>query len=131
LGFLGEQLLSVRTREAYLAAVRAFAVWLRQRDGSIGEALSLPRGRDLAARDYKRDMKIERGLVRETTTNEASANNVKELVWRRRTVARGAPRSLLYGFFVITLPAGVITYQRPPFRFLACPDAVPGAESPT
>jgi hypothetical protein len=37
----------------------------------------------------------------------------------------------LYGVFVITLPVGVITYQRPPFRFWACPDAVPGAESPT
>jgi hypothetical protein len=67
--------------------VQAFAVWLRQHDRSIGETLSLPRGRDLAARDYKRDMKIERGLVRETTTNEASANNVNEwftgvVLWR-------------------------------------------------
>ena len=33
----------------------------------------------------------------------------------------------LYGFLVITLPAGVITYQRPPFRFWACPLAVPAA----
>ena len=52
-----------------------------------------------------------------------------------RIPVRGDVRALrsdvLYGFFVITLPAGVITYQRPPFRFFACPDAVPGAESPT
>jgi hypothetical protein len=51
-----------------------------------------------------------------------------------RIPVRGDDRALrsdvLYGFFVITLPAGVITYQRPPFRFFACPDAVPGAESP-
>jgi hypothetical protein len=49
---------------------------------------------------------------------------------RRRNAARAAV-DVLYGFFVITSPAGVITYQRPPFRFRACPDAVPEAESPT
>ena len=49
-----------------------------------------------------------------------------------RRVARGAPAvDALYGFLVITLPAGVITYQRPPFRLRACPAAVPGAESAT
>src|SRR5450755_2096029 len=55
-------------------------------------------------------------------------------VMLRRCVAASLQRAavdVLYGFFVITLPAGVITYQRPPFRFRACPDAVPEAESPT
>jgi hypothetical protein len=49
-----------------------------------------------------------------------------------RRVARGAPAvDALYGFWVITLPAGVITYQRPPFRLRACPAAFPEAESAT
>jgi hypothetical protein len=35
------------------------------------------------------------------------------------------------GFFVITLPAGEITYQRPPLTFRACPVACPGDVSVT
>ncbi len=60
--WLLEQPLSARTRETYLAAVRTFVAWLGERDGGVGEALSSPRGRDLAARDYKRHMKVDRGL---------------------------------------------------------------------
>ena len=60
--WLPEQPLSARTRETYLAAVRTFVAWLGERDGGVGEALSSPRGRDLAARDYKRHMKVDRGL---------------------------------------------------------------------
>jgi hypothetical protein len=60
--WLVEQPLSARTREAYLAAVTAFVAWLDQRDAGPGEALGAPRARDLAARDYKRHMKVDRGL---------------------------------------------------------------------
>jgi hypothetical protein len=87
-------------------------------------------GSDARVRELRVRLEHSRQLARETTTNETSANNVKELVWRRRNAARAAV-DVLYGFFVITLPAGVITYQRPPFSFRACPDAVPEAESPT
>ena len=55
--WLADQLLSTRTREAYLAAVTAFVAWLEQRDAGPGAALVAPRGRDLAARDYKRHMR--------------------------------------------------------------------------
>ena len=60
--WLDEQPLSSRTREAYLAAVTAFVAWLDQRDAGPGDALAAPRARDLAARDYKRHMKVDRGL---------------------------------------------------------------------
>ncbi len=40
----------------------AFASWLSQREGGVGDALLAPRARDLAARDYKRHMKVERAL---------------------------------------------------------------------
>ena len=67
-----EQPLSARTRETYLAAVRTFVAWLGERDGGVGEALSSPRGRDLAARDYKRRMKVERRLA-PASVNQALA----------------------------------------------------------
>jgi site-specific recombinase XerD len=60
--WLAEQPLSPRTREAYLAAVTAFLTWLDQRDAGPRDALVAPRARDLAARDYKRHMKVQRGL---------------------------------------------------------------------
>jgi hypothetical protein len=41
------------------------------------------------------------------------------------------PAGAAQGFFVITLPAGEITYHRPPLRFRACPVACPGAVSVT
>ena len=60
--WLAEQPLSTRTCEAYLAAVTAFVAWLEQHDAGPGDALVAPRARDLAARDYKRHMKVDRGL---------------------------------------------------------------------
>ena len=60
--WLAEQPLSARTREVYLAAVTAFVAWLDQREAGPGEALGAPRARDLAARGYKRHMKVDRGL---------------------------------------------------------------------
>jgi hypothetical protein len=60
---LADQPLSTRTREAYLAAVTAFLAWLGERDSGPGDALAAPRARDLAARDYKRHMRVERGLI--------------------------------------------------------------------
>jgi site-specific recombinase XerD len=60
--WLAEQPLSSRTRAAYLAAVTAFVAWLEERDAGPGDALVAPRARDLAARDYKRYMKMARGL---------------------------------------------------------------------
>ena len=46
--------------------------WLGERDGGVSEALSSPRGRDLAARDYKRRMKVEWGLA-PASVNQALA----------------------------------------------------------
>src|SRR4051812_12584461 len=60
--WLAGQALSSRTREAYLAAVTAFVAWLERRDAGPGDALVAPRARDLAAREYKRHMKVDRGL---------------------------------------------------------------------
>lgn len=60
--WLAGQPLSSRTREAYLAAVSAFVAWLEQREAGPGDALVAPRARDLAARDYKRHMKVDRSL---------------------------------------------------------------------
>jgi site-specific recombinase XerD len=60
--WLAEQPLSTRTRGAYLAAVTAFAAWLERREAGPGDALVAPRARDLAAREFKRHLKVERGL---------------------------------------------------------------------
>jgi site-specific recombinase XerD len=60
--WLAEQPLSSRTREAYLAAVTAFVAWLEQHDAGPRDALVAPRARDLAARDYERHVKVDRGL---------------------------------------------------------------------
>lgn len=52
--------LALRTRQAYAAHVAAYASWLAPRP-KAGAALHLPRARDLAARDFKRMLKLERG----------------------------------------------------------------------
>ena len=99
--WLPEQPLSARTRETYLAAVRTFVAWLGERDGGVGEALSSPRGRDLAARDYKRRMKVERGLA-PASVNQALAGldhlfrflGLGAAIVRREELPRSAPRAL-------------------------------------
>jgi len=99
--WLGDQPLSGRTREAYLAAVTAFGAWLQQRDGGVGEALLAPRERDLAARDYKRHMKVERGLAA-ASVNQALAGmdhlfrflGLGAAIVRREELPRAAPRAL-------------------------------------
>ena len=99
--WLPEQPLSARTRETYLAAVRTFVAWLGERDGGVGEALSSPRGRDLAARDYKRHMKVERGLS-PASVNQALAGmdhlfrflGLGAAIVRREELPRSAPRAL-------------------------------------
>ncbi len=99
--WLPEQPLSARTRETYLAAVRTFVAWLGERDGGVGEALSSPRGRDLAARDYKRRMKVERGLA-PASVNQALAGldhlfrflGLGAAIVRREELPRAAPRAL-------------------------------------
>jgi integrase/recombinase XerC len=98
---LANQPLSSRTREAYLAAVTAFLAWLRQRDGGTGDALVAPRARDLAARDYKRRMKVERGLS-PASVNQALAGmdhlfrflGLGAAIVRREELPRSAPRAL-------------------------------------
>jgi len=52
--------LALRTRQAYAAHVAAYASWLAGRPKAAA-ALHLPRARDLAARDFKRMLKLERG----------------------------------------------------------------------
>jgi integrase/recombinase XerC len=99
--WLGEQPLSARTREAYLAAVSAFAGWLRQRDGGAGDALVVPRARDLAAREYKRHLKVERGLA-PASVNQALAAldhlfrflGLGAAIVGREELPRAAPRAL-------------------------------------
>lgn len=99
--WLPEQPLSARTRETYLAAVRTFVAWLGERDGGVGEALSSPRGRDLAARDYKRHMKVDRGLS-PASVNQALAGldhvfrflGLGAAIVRREELPRSAPRAL-------------------------------------
>ncbi|MGI8930406.1 MAG: hypothetical protein ACR2F5_03775, partial [Candidatus Limnocylindria bacterium] len=59
---LADQPFSDRTREAYLAAVTAFLTWLAARGAGPGDALVAPRARDLAARDYKRYLKVDRAF---------------------------------------------------------------------
>jgi len=99
--WLDHQPLSARTREAYLAAVTAFASWLSQREGGVGDALLAPRARDLAARDYKRYMKVQRGLAA-ASVNQALAGmdhlfrflGLGAAIVRREELPRSAPRAL-------------------------------------
>ncbi|MDQ3808953.1 MAG: tyrosine-type recombinase/integrase, partial [Chloroflexota bacterium] len=99
--WLAEQPLSSRTREAYLAAVTAFVGWLDQRDGGPGGALVAPRARDLAARDYKRHMKVDRGLS-PASVNQALAGmdhlfrflGLGAAIVRREELPRSAPLAL-------------------------------------
>ena len=99
--WLAEQPLSPRTREAYLAAVTAFVAWLEQRDVGQGDALVAPRARDLAARDYKRHMKVARGLS-PASVNQALAGmdnlfrflGLGAAIVRREDLPRSAPRAL-------------------------------------
>jgi integrase/recombinase XerC len=99
--WLAEQPLSTRTREAYLAAVTAFVAWLEQRDAGHGDALVAPRARDVAARDYKRHMKVARGLS-PASVNQALAGmdnlfrflGLGAAIVRREELPRSAPRAL-------------------------------------
>jgi site-specific recombinase XerD len=99
--WLAEQPLSIRTREAYLAAVTAFVGWLDQREVGRDEALRAPRARDLAARDYKRHMKVDRRLG-PASVNQALAGmdhlfrflGLGAAIVRREELPRRAPRAL-------------------------------------
>jgi len=99
--WLAEQPLSNRTREAYLAAVTAFVAWLERRDAGQGDALVAPRARDLAARDYKRHMKVDRGLS-PASVNQVLAGmdhlfrflGLGAAIVRREELPRSAPRAL-------------------------------------
>lgn len=57
---LDEQPLAARTRQAYASHVTAYATWLAEQAGGGALALREPRTRDLAGRDFKRQLK-ERG----------------------------------------------------------------------
>jgi len=52
--------LAVRTRDAYGQHVGSYGAWLAGRP-EPGVAITEPRGRDHAARDFKRHLKVERG----------------------------------------------------------------------
>ena len=98
---LADQPLSPRTREAYRAAVTAFVAWLGEREAGLGDALVAPRARDLAARDYKRYMKVDRGLS-PASVNQALAGmdhlfrflGLGAAIVRREELPRSAPRAL-------------------------------------
>ena len=99
--WLGEQPLSARTREAYLAAVTAFVAWLDQRDVGPGDALAAPAARDFAARAYQHHMKVDRGLS-PASVNQALAGmdhvfrflGLGAAIVRREKMPRSAPRAL-------------------------------------
>jgi integrase/recombinase XerC len=99
--WLVEQPLSSRTREVYLAAVIAFVAWLEQRDAGPGAAFVAPRARDLAARDYKRHIKVQRGLS-PASVNQALAGmdhlfrflGLGPAIVRREELPRSSPRAL-------------------------------------
>ena len=93
--------LAVRTRDAYGQHVGAYGAWLAGRP-EPGVAITDPRGRDHAARDFKRHLKVERGW-KPSSVNLALAAvdhfnrflglgpaNVK-----REPLAQAAPRALL------------------------------------
>ena len=92
--------LAVRTRDAYGQHVGAYGAWLAGRP-EPGVAITDPRGRDHAARDFKRHLKVERGW-KPSSVNLALAAvdhfnrflglgpaNVK-----REPLAQAAPRAL-------------------------------------
>jgi len=99
--WLAQQPLSTRTREAYLAAVTAFIAWLDRREEGPGAALVAPRARDLAAREYKRHMKVDRGFS-PASVNQALAGmdhlfrflGLGAAIVRREELPRSAPRAL-------------------------------------
>jgi len=95
------QPLSARTREAYVAAVRPFAAWLEARDAGVGDALATPRGRDLAVRDYKRHLKVDRGLAAASVNQALAALDhlfrflgLGAAIVSREELSRAAPRAL-------------------------------------
>ena len=92
--------LAVRTRDAYGQHVGAYGAWLAGRP-EPGVAITDPRGRDHAARDFKRHLKVERGW-KPSSVNQALAAvdhfnrflglgpaNVK-----REPLAQAAPKAL-------------------------------------
>jgi site-specific recombinase XerD len=95
--WLSSQPLAERTHDAYAAVVVAFAAWL---DGH-GGGLDGPRARDLAARDYKRFLKVERGLG-PASVNQALAAldhffrflGLGAAIVQREDLPRAAPRAL-------------------------------------
>jgi integrase/recombinase XerC len=99
--WVAAQPLSARTREAYVAAVRPFTAWLETREGGVGEALATPRGRDLAVRDYKRHMKVDRALAAASVNQALAALDhlfrflgLGAAIVSREELPRAAPRAL-------------------------------------
>lgn len=86
-----------RTREAYATVIAGFAGWLEDRGGGLDG----PRARDLAARDYKRFLKLERGLG-PASVNQALAAldhffrflGLGAAIVQREELPRAAPRAL-------------------------------------
>ena len=121
--WLAEQPLSSRTREAYLAAVSAFVAWLEQREAGPGDVLVAPRARDLAARGYKRHMKVDRGLSA-ASVNQALAGmdhlfcflGLGAAIVRREELPRSASRALDVEQQRVLLQAAEESTARDPHR---------------
>lgn len=99
-GWLERQPLGERTRDAYLAQVSGFVAWLATSAHGV-QALSEPKVRDWAVRDYKRYVKIKKRWA-PTSVNQSLAaldNFYRSLGVGRPEVAREelpqvAPRAL-------------------------------------
>jgi site-specific recombinase XerD len=97
---LAGQPLAARTREAYGAHVTSYVAWLAERSGA-DVALREPRGRDHAARDFKRHLKLERRWAPSSVNLALAAVDhfnrflgLGPAVVSREQVAQAAPRAL-------------------------------------
>lgn len=97
---LGEQPLATRTREAYASHVTTYASWLAERTGDSAAALREPRARDLAARDFKRELKARGWKPSSVNLALAAVDHLNRFLGlgaanvRREELAAAAPRAL-------------------------------------
>lgn len=100
-GWLSRQPLAANTRRAYRTQVRQFCAFLEEAPDAYRDALTDPRARDYAVRDYKTYLKTVRKL-RPTTVNLALAAldhfyhflHMDQVEVKREDLPQQAPRAL-------------------------------------